>query len=74
MKSLSFTILVLFLLSGCTFGRPSAAQGSAIFSIPFDFGQPENEASRKDEFAEEVMELEAEMIIEKKMQKIKESE
>ena len=74
MKASISLILVLFLLSGCTFGRPSAAQGSATFSIPFDVSQPRHKTPQEEALTEEVMDLEAEMIIEKKLQKIKESE
>lgn len=74
MKPLFFTFLFLILLSGCTFGRPSGAQGSAKFSIPFDFNYPDEEYIVEDDISEEIIQLEAEMILEKKLQKIKESD
>ena len=72
MKLLFLIFLVLILLTGCTFGRPSGAQGSAKFTIPFDFSYPDEEYIVEDDISEEVIQLEAEMILEKKLQKIKE--
>ena len=74
MRNLLIIILFLMNMNGCAFGRPSVAQGSATFSIPFDFIQPEKSALPEEELSQEVMDLEAEMILEKKLQEIKQSE
>lgn len=55
-------LAVLLFLNGCAFGRPSAIQGSARFSIPFDFIYPDGEELREDKITEEMDRLEEEMI------------
>ena len=66
MKSLFFVVIVIFLLSGCSFGKPSVAQGSAQFSIPFGFSYLEEEYHPEDELDDDIIKLESEMILEKK--------
>lgn len=66
MKSLFFAVIVIFLLSGCSFGRPSAVGGSAQFSIPFGFSYLEEEYPPEDELDDDIIKLESEMILEKK--------
>ena len=66
MKSLFFAVIVIFLLSGCSFGKPSVAQGSAQFSIPFGFSYLEEEYPSEDELEDDIIKLESEMILEKK--------
>ncbi len=74
MKFLLLFSMLLLLGLGCAFGKPSQVQGSATFSIPFDFGSVQKDNSRVDEVANEMIKLEAEMIMGKKLQRIKELE
>ncbi|MBL7130716.1 MAG: hypothetical protein ISS45_04865 [Candidatus Omnitrophica bacterium] len=71
MKPLLPTVLILFLLSGCSFGKLSAVEGSAKFSIPFGFHYPKEQDVREKMIIEEMDRLEAEMILEKEAQKFK---
>jgi len=50
LKSLFLTILLLFLSSGCSLGRFSVNEGTAKFSIPFDWpkSQKQDLASKSD--------------------------
>jgi len=74
MKSLLFITLTLILFNGCTLGRPSKTHGSASFSIPFDFGYKNKEEMEEEKAIDEMIKLEAEMILDKKLNVIKETE
>ncbi|MFH1621899.1 MAG: hypothetical protein ABIA97_02120 [Candidatus Omnitrophota bacterium] len=67
MKRLLFVTLILILFSGCSLGRPSKTQGSAIFSIPFDFGYKTKEAMEEEKMIDDMIRLEAEMILDKEL-------
>jgi hypothetical protein len=56
--------IFLLLISGCAFGKPSSTQGSATFSIPFDFIYPDKSQLREKKIAQEMDRLEGEKVLE----------
>jgi len=74
MKPFLFIVLVLILCTGCSFGKLSKTHGSASLSLPFDFGYKSKEETEENKAIDEMIKLEAEMISDKRLESVKESE